>query len=171
MVALTPALVPLVMLRSGRDAAMTRRLGRFLSTLPEEEAHHAVHVLRLSVGDRIGLLNGRGSRAEAELVATAGEEVQRRGLLGVDHRVSVVDAVDERPDAQPRRHRRHRRESKEQPHRRHPLRQPAQLSVPTNEHYLPLLYALGVKDDSEPIVYFNDAATMGSISMRSLRIG
>jgi 4,5-DOPA dioxygenase extradiol len=51
------------------------------------------------------------------------------------------------------------------------LGQPAQLSVPTNEHYLPLLYALGVKDEKEPIVYFNDGTTMGSISMRSLRIG
>jgi 4,5-DOPA dioxygenase extradiol len=47
----------------------------------------------------------------------------------------------------------------------------AQLSVPTNEHYLPLLYALAVKDETEPIAYFNDAATMGSISMRSLLIG
>ena len=47
----------------------------------------------------------------------------------------------------------------------------ALLSVPTNEHYLPLLYALAVKDEREPIVYFNDATTMGSISMRSLLIG
>jgi 4,5-DOPA dioxygenase extradiol len=47
----------------------------------------------------------------------------------------------------------------------------AQLSVPTNEHYLPLLYALAVKDETEAVTYFNDAATMGSISMRSLVIG
>ena len=47
----------------------------------------------------------------------------------------------------------------------------AHLSVPTREHYLPLLYALAVKDEAEPIAYFNDAATMGSISMRSLIIG
>jgi 4,5-DOPA dioxygenase extradiol len=47
----------------------------------------------------------------------------------------------------------------------------AQLSVPTNEHYLPLLYALAVKDEGESITYFNDAPTMGSISMRSLVIG
>lgn len=47
----------------------------------------------------------------------------------------------------------------------------AQLAVPTNEHYLPLLYALAVKDEKEPIAYFNDAAAMGSISMRSLLIG
>ncbi|HRD51149.1 MAG TPA: RsmE family RNA methyltransferase, partial [Flavobacteriales bacterium] len=39
-----------------------------LVNLPEEEAHHATQVLRLAVGQRIGLLNGRGTRAEAELV-------------------------------------------------------------------------------------------------------
>ncbi|MBK9175836.1 MAG: 16S rRNA (uracil(1498)-N(3))-methyltransferase [Flavobacteriales bacterium] len=39
-----------------------------LVDLPEEEAHHATQVLRLTVGHRIGLLNGRGTRAEAELV-------------------------------------------------------------------------------------------------------
>lgn len=39
-----------------------------LLELPEEEAHHATHVLRLKVGDRIGLLDGRGTRAEADLL-------------------------------------------------------------------------------------------------------
>jgi 4,5-DOPA dioxygenase extradiol len=47
----------------------------------------------------------------------------------------------------------------------------AQLSVPTREHYLPLLYALGARHDAEPIAYFNDGPTMGSISMRSLIVG
>ena len=56
-------------------------------------------------------------------------------------------------------------------HRLSRLGRAAQLSVPTNEHYLPLLYALAVMDGNEPIVYWNDAATMGSISMRSLSIG
>ncbi len=45
-----------------------------LVQLPEEEAHHAVHVLRLSAGARIGLLDGKGTVAEAELV-----EVAKRG--------------------------------------------------------------------------------------------
>jgi 4,5-DOPA dioxygenase extradiol len=44
-------------------------------------------------------------------------------------------------------------------------------AVPTDEHYLPLLYALAVSDPGEPIRHFNDAVTMGSISMRSLIIG
>lgn len=47
----------------------------------------------------------------------------------------------------------------------------AQLSVPTNEHYLPLLYALALKDDKDAIRYFNERTTMGSISMRSVLIG
>jgi 4,5-DOPA dioxygenase extradiol len=47
----------------------------------------------------------------------------------------------------------------------------AVLSVPTNEHYLPLLYALAVKEESDPVAYFNDALAMGAISMRSLVIG
>ncbi|MBK8498747.1 MAG: 16S rRNA (uracil(1498)-N(3))-methyltransferase [Flavobacteriales bacterium] len=41
--------------------------GEFVE-LPEEEAHHALSVLRMKRGDRIGLLNGRGLRAEAELL-------------------------------------------------------------------------------------------------------
>jgi 4,5-DOPA dioxygenase extradiol len=47
----------------------------------------------------------------------------------------------------------------------------AQLSVPTNEHYLPLLYALAAKNDTDTLTYFNEGITMGSISMRSLAIG
>jgi len=41
-----------------------------LIELPEEEAHHAVHVLRLGPGERIHLVNGKGGRAEG-VIATA----------------------------------------------------------------------------------------------------
>ena len=51
------------------------------------------------------------------------------------------------------------------------LGQIARQAVPTNEHYLPLLYALAVQDPGEPVSFFADIVTMGSISMRSLRIG
>ncbi|MFI5206278.1 MAG: dioxygenase, partial [Candidatus Paceibacterales bacterium] len=47
----------------------------------------------------------------------------------------------------------------------------AQLSVPTNEHYLPLLYSLALQDKKETINFFNVKTTAGSISMRSLKIG
>ena len=43
-----------------------------------------------------------------------------------------------------------------------------QLAVPTPEHYLPLLYALALKDKEEAISYFNDEAVAGSLTMTSL---
>ena len=46
-----------------------------------------------------------------------------------------------------------------------------QLSIPTPEHYLPLLYTLGLKDRNEAVSIFNDRTVMGSIAMTSLRIG
>ncbi len=46
-----------------------------------------------------------------------------------------------------------------------------QLAVPTPEHYLPLLYSLALKTDSETLSYFNDKLVMGSISMTSVKIG
>ena len=47
----------------------------------------------------------------------------------------------------------------------------ATLSIPTNEHYLPLLYILPLKDQDDKITFFGDRVTLGSISMRSVRIG
>jgi 4,5-DOPA dioxygenase extradiol len=47
----------------------------------------------------------------------------------------------------------------------------AQLAVPTNEHYLPLLYTLALQDQAEPIRFFADQMTFGSLSMRSIRVG
>ncbi len=47
----------------------------------------------------------------------------------------------------------------------------ADLSVPTNEHYLPLLYILALKDQDDKISFFADKVTLGSISMRCVRIG
>jgi 4,5-DOPA dioxygenase extradiol len=43
--------------------------------------------------------------------------------------------------------------------------------VPTPEHYLPLLYALALKEKDEPVSFFNDKTVMGSLSMTSVRIG
>lgn len=47
----------------------------------------------------------------------------------------------------------------------------ARLSVPTNEHFLPLLYTLALREKGEGVRFFSDRVTLGSISMRSLRIG
>jgi len=46
-----------------------------------------------------------------------------------------------------------------------------QLSIPTPEHYLPLLYTLGLKEEKDEINFFNDRTVMGSISMTSIQIG
>lgn len=46
-----------------------------------------------------------------------------------------------------------------------------QLSIPTPEHYLPLLYTLALKEEADPLSLFNDQLMMGSIAMTSLRIG
>ncbi|WP_216922974.1 4,5-DOPA dioxygenase extradiol [Synechococcus sp. CCAP 1479/9] len=47
----------------------------------------------------------------------------------------------------------------------------AGLSLPSLEHYLPLLYVLGVRDPGEPIGFFNTEVTLGAIAMRSLQVG
>jgi 4,5-DOPA dioxygenase extradiol len=44
------------------------------------------------------------------------------------------------------------------------------LAVPTPEHYLPLLYALALKEAGEKIVFFNDQPVAGSLTMTSLLI-
>ncbi len=46
-----------------------------------------------------------------------------------------------------------------------------QLSIPTPEHYLPMLYTLGLKDDKDTVTIFNDKTIMGSIAMTSLMMG
>jgi 4,5-DOPA dioxygenase extradiol len=47
----------------------------------------------------------------------------------------------------------------------------ASLSIPTNEHYLPLLYALGLQEAGEEPEFFAEGVVLGSISMRSFRLG
>lgn len=46
-----------------------------------------------------------------------------------------------------------------------------ELAVPTPEHYLPLLYALSLKEENEDIQLFNDKAVAGSLTMTSVKIG
>jgi 4,5-DOPA dioxygenase extradiol len=45
-----------------------------------------------------------------------------------------------------------------------------QLAIPTPEHYLPLLYALALKAETEEVSLFNDKAVAGSLTMTSLKI-
>jgi 4,5-DOPA dioxygenase extradiol len=47
----------------------------------------------------------------------------------------------------------------------------ARLAVPTLEHYLPLLYVLGAQDEEDSVGFLADKVTLGSMSMRSVRLG
>lgn len=51
------------------------------------------------------------------------------------------------------------------------LNREAQLSIPTPDHYAPMIYSLALKGESENISFFNEAIKMGSMSMRSFIIG
>lgn len=46
-----------------------------------------------------------------------------------------------------------------------------QLAIPSPDHYLPLIYTLGLKQKNEELLLFNDKLVGGSLSMTSVRIG
>jgi 4,5-DOPA dioxygenase extradiol len=48
---------------------------------------------------------------------------------------------------------------------------PAQLSIPTNELFLPLLYVLALQQPNDTVSFFTEKVTLGAISMRSVKIG
>lgn len=45
-----------------------------------------------------------------------------------------------------------------------------ELAIPTPEHYLPLIYTLGLQSKNEKVTLFNDKAVAGSLTMTSLKI-
>jgi len=51
------------------------------------------------------------------------------------------------------------------------LGEDASLSVPTPEHYLPLLYIAALQRDDEPITLATDEIVNGSLSMLSAVVG
>ncbi len=51
------------------------------------------------------------------------------------------------------------------------LAEDAQMSVPTDEHYLPLLYVAAQRQPGDDVSFFNDVIEGGSISMTGVRIG
>jgi 4,5-DOPA dioxygenase extradiol len=46
-----------------------------------------------------------------------------------------------------------------------------QLAIPTPDHYIPLLYILGLQQKNEQLLLFNDKLVAGSLSMTSVKIG
>jgi len=51
------------------------------------------------------------------------------------------------------------------------LGEAVRLSIPTPDHYYPLLYALALRMQGDEVLVFNDKVMGGSVSMTSLRIG
>lgn len=47
----------------------------------------------------------------------------------------------------------------------------ANLAIPTPEHYLPLIYTLGLKGEKETVTFFNDTVVGGSLNMTSVKFG
>jgi 4,5-DOPA dioxygenase extradiol len=47
----------------------------------------------------------------------------------------------------------------------------AKLAIPTPDHYYPLLYSLGLQEEHEEAVIFNDKLMAGSLTITSLKIG
>lgn len=65
--------------------------------LPNEEAHHAVHVLRLRGGERVVLVDGRGTVAEAEIVGADKKgctaHVMERRVIAAERKARIHLAV------------------------------------------------------------------------------
>lgn len=47
----------------------------------------------------------------------------------------------------------------------------AKLAIPTPEHYIPLLYSLGLRTQNDEVSFFNDKPVGGSLTMTSVKIG
>jgi 4,5-DOPA dioxygenase extradiol len=47
----------------------------------------------------------------------------------------------------------------------------ALLAIPTPEHYLPLMYNIGLQTDKDEVSFFNDKAVGGSLTMTSVKFG
>ncbi len=47
----------------------------------------------------------------------------------------------------------------------------AKLAIPTPDHYYPLIYSLGLKEEKDTVSFFNDQPMAGSLTMTSVRFG
>lgn len=51
------------------------------------------------------------------------------------------------------------------------LSKEANLGIPSEEHYIPLIYTLALQEEDDPIEIFNDKIVAGSLSMTSIIVG
>jgi 4,5-DOPA dioxygenase extradiol len=47
----------------------------------------------------------------------------------------------------------------------------AAYAVPTQDHYLPMIYSIGLQAKDEPLKFIHDGFQNGSVSMRAFQIG
>ncbi|MEY3444982.1 MAG: dioxygenase extradiol, partial [Bacteroidota bacterium] len=47
----------------------------------------------------------------------------------------------------------------------------SELAHPSNDHYLPLLYAIAMRGESDSLNFFHEGFSYGTLSMRSFQIG
>lgn len=135
--------VPVVQLRidSAQPASFHYALGRSLAPLRDDG------VLVLGSGNvvhNLGRYDWSGERDTAFDWALRFEEQARELIAGHDHR-PLVDYFRLGPDAA--------------------------MSIPTPEHYLPLLYVLGASDSSDSVSFPVDGIEGGSVSMLSVVLG
>jgi len=53
----------------------------------------------------------------------------------------------------------------------HNMGKSAELAVPTLDHYLPMIYAIGLQEQGEPLTFFHEGMQYASVSMRGFKIG
>jgi 4,5-DOPA dioxygenase extradiol len=53
----------------------------------------------------------------------------------------------------------------------HHLHTAAKLAIPTPDHYYPLIYTLGLQEETDAVTFFNDQAVAGSLTMTSVQFG
>lgn len=104
-------------------------------------------------------------RRKGILIVASGNVVHNLGILSWDHKIKVYDWALEFDSL-----------VKKSIEDNNPtplidyqkLGKLATIAHPTNDHYLPLMYTLGLRDKTDTIQFFNETFDLGSISMRSL---
>ena len=51
------------------------------------------------------------------------------------------------------------------------LQKQISLAVPSLDHYIPLIYSVGLSEKEDEISFFNDKAVAGSLTMTSVQFG
>ncbi len=137
------AQIPVVQLSidACKPASFHYEMGRKLAALRDEE------VLVIASGNIVHNLHAYswgGSRAEPYDWAVRFEKAARELILARDHQ-PLIDYAD--------------------------LGQDALLSIPTPDHYLPLLYILGMSRKDEPVKFPVEGIDGGSVSMLAVEVG